>query len=261
MTDLISLDALDLALALALVGAAVALARWQRLGLALPLAIAASRTVLQLLVAGYLLAAVFALNQPLAVLGVLAIMTTLAAIAARNRISKRLPGLVLTLWGALLASSALTLSYTIAVILQPPSWYAPQYLIPLAGMVLGNAMNSATVTGERLASAITSSRLEIETHLSLGATPTQAIARYRREALRAGLLPLVNRMTVVGLVSLPGMLTGQVLSGTDPLDAALYQILIMFMVAFAELVAALLVARGVARQFFNARAQVCRDRY
>jgi len=260
MTELIRLNGFDLALALAFVGAAIALSRWQRLGLAAPLAIAAGRTVLQLLVAGYLLAAVFALNHPLAVLAVLGAMVAIAAIAARNRISKRLPGLLLTLSGALVASTALTVSYAIVAIIQPPTWYAPQYVIPLAGMVLGNAMNSATVTGERLASTIASSHLAIETHLSLGAAPMQAIASYRREAVRAGLLPLINRMTVVGLVTLPGMLTGQVLSGTDPLDAALYQILIMFMVAFAELVAVLLVAQGVGRQFFNERAQLCRDR-
>ncbi|NJL01982.1 MAG: iron export ABC transporter permease subunit FetB [Spirulinaceae cyanobacterium SM2_1_0] len=258
MTELIRLDLFDLALALVMVGVAIALSRWQRLDLAVPLAIAAGRTILQLLVAGYILAAVFALDQPLAVLAVLGVMLAIATAATRNRISKRLPGLPWTVAGALFTSTTLTVGYVIAVIVQPPTWYSPQYLIPLAGIVLGNAMNAATLTGERLASTITHSQREIETHLSLGATPVQAIASYRREAIRAGLLPLINRMTIVGLVSLPGMLTGQVLSGVDPLDAALYQILIMFMVAFAELVSVLLTARGVGRQFFNDRWQLCR---
>ncbi|MEM6256631.1 MAG: ABC transporter permease, partial [Cyanobacteria bacterium P01_D01_bin.156] len=94
------------------------------------------------------------------------------------------------------------------------------------------------------------------THLSLGATPDQAIASYRREAIKAGLIPTVNSMMVVGLVTLPGIITGQLLSGIDPLNAALYQMLIMFMLAFSTLVTALLVTHGIQRQFFNAAAQL-----
>ena len=110
--------------------------------------------------------------------------------------------------------------------------------------------------GERLVSIITSSRLEIETHLSLGATPKQAVAAYRKDAIRAGLIPILNQMMVVGVVTLPGMITGQLLSGIDPLNAASYQILIMFMLAFANLTTALLVTQGLIRQLFNAHSQL-----
>ncbi|NEO26914.1 MAG: iron export ABC transporter permease subunit FetB [Kamptonema sp. SIO4C4] len=158
-------------------------------------------------------------------------------------------------WLSLAGSTFLTLSYTILLIVQPPQWYSPQYLIPLTGMVLGNAMNAATLAGERLASTLRQSSLEVETHLSLGATPQQAIQTYRQASIRAGLIPLVNRMTVLGLVSLPGMLTGQVLSGVNPINASLYQILIMFMMAFAEMVTVLWVTQGVSQQFFNRHCQ------
>ena len=123
-------------------------------------------------------------------------------------------------------------------------------------MILGNAMNAAAISGERLASTLDRSAIEIETYLSLGATSQQAVVSYRKNAIRAGLIPLINRMMVVGLVTLPGAFTGQVLSGIDPINAASYQILIMFMVAFAELVAVLLVTRGVSRQFFNRYEQL-----
>lgn len=256
MGELISLDLFDLALALAMIGMAIALSRWQNLGLGGQLAIAAGRSLLQLLVAGYALAFIFALDNPLAVLIAVGVMITVAAIASKNRISKKINSLLPLMWGSLFASSALTLSYILIAIIQPPVWYAPQYLIPLAGMIIGNAMDTATIAGERLVSTINRSHLEIETHLSLGATPAQAVASYRKEAIRAGLIPLINRMMLMGLVTLPGLLTGQVLAGADPLNATLYQILIVFAIAFANFIAVILITQGLIRHFFNDKAQL-----
>ena len=256
MDSLIELDLTDLVWALGMMAIAIGLSSWQGLGLEMSLAIATGRTVIQLLGVGYILAVVFALNDPFAVLSVLLVMLTIATITARNRISKKIPQLLYVVFGAIFFSTALTLSYTNLLIIQPESWYEPQYLIPLAGIVLGNAMNGAAIAGERLVSTINSSRLEIETHLSLGATPQQAVATYRKDAIRAGLIPTLNQMMVVGVVTLPGIITGQLLSGIDPLNAASYQILIMFMLAFANLVTTVLVTQGLCRQFFNTQAQL-----
>lgn len=242
--------------ALGLMAIAVALSAWQRLGLEWNLTVATGRTVIQLTVVGYVLAAVFAFRDPWLVLAVLAVMLTIATIVARNRISKKIPQLLPLVAGSILAGTALTLVYTNLLILQPQVWYEPQYLIPLAGIVLGNAMNAAAISGERLVSAINSSQLEIETHLSLGATPQQAVSQYRKEAIQAGLIPTINTMMVVGLVTLPGIMTGQILAGADPLVATAYQMLIMFMLAFATLVTTLLVTWGICQKFFNQAAQL-----
>jgi putative ABC transport system permease protein len=128
-------------------------------------------------------------------------------------------------------------------------------------MVLGNSMNSASLAGERLSSLIQQNRREIETHLCLGATSKQAIAAYQRTAIQASLIPTLNQMMVVGIVSLPGMFTGQVLAGIDPLNAASYQILILFMIAFANLLTAILVTEGVYRHFFNAQMQLIQEEF
>lgn len=255
MPPLITLDWLDLALALVLIGITLALGAWQRLGLGTALAIATLRGIIQLLAAGAILDLVFALHQPWAVLGVTGVMLTIAAITARNRISPQ-KQLLPTVWLALCASTLLTLGYALWVVIQPPDWYSPQYLIPLAGMVLGNAMNAATLAGERLLTTIRHNPLDIATHLSLGAQPQEAIAAYRREAIRASLIPLINRMTVLGLVTLPGMFTGQILSGIAPLDAAGYQLLIFFMIAAAEALTAILVTLGIAHHLFTPQAQL-----
>jgi putative ABC transport system permease protein len=235
---------------------AIALSAWQRLGLAWNLAVATFRTILQLLFVGYLLGLVFAVRQPAIVLVIAAVMLGIAALTARNRISKTLPNLLPIVGGSIFVSTALTLAYVNLLVLRPVPWYEPQYLIPLVGIVAGYVMNAAAIAGERLVSTLKSSQLEIETHLSLGATPQQATSHYRKEAIRAGLIPTINAMMVVGLVTLPGIFTGQVLGGINPIDAALYQMLIMFVLAFATLITTLLMLQGVDRLFFNKNAQL-----
>ncbi len=247
---------LQLVWALGLMVLAIALSAWQRLGMEWNLVMATGRTVIQLLVVGYILAAVFEFKEPLVVLAVLVVMLVVAAIVARNRISQRIPAMLPLVGGSILIATALTLLYTTLFVFQPPAWYEPQYLIPLTGIVIGNAMNAAAIAGERLVSTINSSQLEIETHLSLGATPQKAVAQYRRDAIKAGLIPTINTMMVVGLVTLPGIMTGQLLSGVPPLVATAYQMVIMFMLAFATLVTTLLVSSGICRQHFNSAGQL-----
>ncbi|OUL19372.1 iron export ABC transporter permease subunit FetB [Nostoc sp. RF31YmG] len=256
MQELIKLDLADLAIAVGLMAIAVGLSAWEKLGLELNFLFATGRTILQLLVLGYVLDFIFAVDNVWAVLAILAIMLTITAIVARNRISQKLPRVLLWVWGSIFISTALTVLYSIFLIVQPERWYEPRYMIPLAGVVLGNAMNAAAIAGERLVNTINTSHLEIETHLSLGATPQQAISQYRTEAIRAGLIPTLNQMMLIGMVALPGITTGQLLAGAKPPDAVSYEILLLFMVAFANLLTTLLVTRGLCRQFFSSAAQL-----
>jgi putative ABC transport system permease protein len=258
MQGLIRLDLVDLGMAVGLMAIAIGLSAWERLGLELNLAIATGRTILQLLVLGYVLDFIFALDNPWAVLVILGVMLTITAIVARNRISQKIPYVLPLVWGAIFVSTALTVLYTIFLIIQPDRWYEPRYVIPLAGMVLGNAMNAATIAGERLVSSLNTFPIEIETHLSLGATPEQAISQYRREAIRSALLPTLNQMMLVGMVAIPGITTGQLLAGVNALDAVSYEILIIFMVAVANLLTTVLITKGLCQQFFNSAAQLVR---
>lgn len=256
MNGLIELDLLGMGFALALMLLAIGLSAWQRLGLEWNLAVATVRTIVQLLVVGYLLEIVFALRNPWAVLAILAAMVTIATVVARNRISRKLPYLLPIVGGSILISTLFTLTYVNLLVLRLDPWYEPQYLVPLAGILLGNAMNAAAIAGERLVNTLNNSRLEVETHLCLGATPRQATATYRREAIKAGLIPTLNSMMVVGIVTLPGIITGQILSGVNPLNAALYQMLIMFILAITTLITTILLIYGIDRQFFTQAAQL-----
>ncbi len=256
--NVIQLDITQLLIAAGLMLMAIALSAWEKLGLEWNLALATGRTIIQLLVVGYVLEIVFAFKNPWAVLTILVIMLTIATLVTRNRIGKKIPRSLPLVWGAIFVSTAITLSYTIFLVIRPEIWYEPKYIVPLAGIVLGNAMNSAAIAGERLVSTICSSYLEIETHLSLGATPQQSITQYRQEAIKAGLIPILNQMMVVGVVTLPGTITGQLLGDVSPLNAAAYQMLIMFMLAFTSLVATVILTHGLYRQFFNSAAQLLR---
>ncbi len=253
---MIQLTNIDLAIALGLIAIAIGLSAWQKLGLEWQLLIATVRTIVQLTLVGYILVIVFSTKQPWLVIAILTVMLTVASLVARNRISKKIPRLLPLVFVSILTSTTLSISYTNLLIIKSENWYEPQYLIPLVGIVLGNAMNTAAIAGERLVSTINSSPIEIETYLSLGATPQQAVVKYRKDAVRAALIPTLNSMMVIGIVTLPGIVTGQLLSGVNPLDAVAYQILIMFLLAFANLVTSLLVTYGLCRQFFNQEAQL-----
>ena len=113
-------------------------------------------------------------------------------------------------------------------------WYEPQYAIPILGMILGNTLTGVSLGIERMTEELTAGRGAVEMSLALGATRWEAAQGPARQAVRAGMIPTLNQMAVVGLVSLPGMMTGQVLAGQSPLQAVRYQIVIMFLIAAAS---------------------------
>jgi len=255
---LIELDTLDLILTLLLIVVALGISRWQQLGLEGQLFLSAGRAFIQLLAVGYILELVFTLKTVWGVFGVLLVMIIIATTVTQNRISQKLSRLFWLVGGSLLLTTALTLGYIMLLIVQPPTWYDPQYWIPLAGIIIGNAVNGGTIAGERLVNALETNRGEIETHLCLGASPQRAIALYRRQAIRAGILPNLNQMALVGVVTLPGILTGQLLGGVSPLNAISYQILVLFSLALANVITTSLITAGIYRQFFTPEAQLRR---
>ena len=121
------------------------------------------------------------------------------------------------------------LALTVIVGVEP--WYQPQYAIPMLGMMLGNTMNGITLGMDRLLQTAWDRRGVIEARLLLGQRWQRAVEDIRHDSMRTGMIPIINAMAAAGIVSLPGMMTGQILSGTPPLEAVKYQILIMFMIA------------------------------
>lgn len=229
---LITLSPFDLSLAAVLV-LLLALTSWRmNLGISRRISIAAVRTTVQLLLIGLVLKLLFANAHPLWVLLLATIMVSVAGweiLSRQERKLKTWPGLGIST-GSLLVSSFLVALLALGTIVQAQPWYHPQYAIPLLGMLLGNTMTGIALGMDRLVQASWQQREIIEQRLMLGETATRAISDIRRESTRAGMIPIINAMAAAGVVSLPGMMTGQILAGAPPVEAVKYQILIMFLV-------------------------------
>ncbi len=232
-----------------------------RLGMERSLLMASMRTILQLLLIGLVLDWVFRVERWYVVVGILAVMTLIAGVTAVQRNRRRYQGIwldtIISIWAS---SWAITAFALFAVMSGIDKWYQPQYAIPLMGMVLGNTLNGISVGLSTFTETTFTRHDEIDTLLALGATRWEACQAPMRHALRTGMTPIINSMMVVGVVSLPGMMTGQLLSGTAPEQAVKYQIVIMFLIASATALGTTGAVLLSFRRLFNAQHQFLRSR-
>ncbi|TCT19141.1 ABC transporter permease [Thiobaca trueperi] len=259
---LIHLGPWDLALASILVLLLAAMSWRLRLGIERRVLIAAARSTVQLMLVGLVLKVLFAQTSlPLIALMAL-VMLSAAGLEVMQRQKRRYRGP----WGYGIGAFSMFLSsftvtlLALTVIIGVDPWYQPQYLIPLLGMLLGNTMSGVAIALDSLTRQAWESRGRIEARLLAGGTWEEAIADIRREALRAGLIPIVNAMGTAGLVSLPGMMTGQILAGSPPLEAAKYQLLIMFLIASGTGLGSVAAVWIGSRRLFDERQRLRLDR-
>jgi len=252
----IQLSTFDLAMATILVLVAGLVSLALRLQLEKRLALAALRTVVQLLLIGYVLKAVFGWGSLLAVSILAAVMIVAASRAAVQRSNRSIPGVTWLAFGTLVIVGLVTTLTVTTLVISVTPWYQPRYFIPLLGMVLGNSLTGISLCLDTLLETLAERRAEVEMELSLGATRWEAARTPLREAVRRGMIPIINAMMVVGIVSLPGMMTGQILAGADPLAAVKYQVVIMFMIAAATSLGCIGTALLVYRRLFNEKHQL-----
>jgi putative ABC transport system permease protein len=233
-----------------------ALSLWLRLGLERSLIVASLRMTVQLLIVGFVLHWVFALGEWYLVLALGSLMTLVAGVSAVSRTKSRFPGVWLSSIVSVWSSSWLVTAIALLAIVRVEPWYRPQYALPLLGMVLGNTLSGISLGLDRFNSELESRRDEIETLLALGATRWEAALGSIQEAIRTGMIPTINAMLVTGLVSLPGMMTGQLLSGVDPIQAVKYQLVIMFVIAAGTSLGTVGIVLLSYRCRFNARHQL-----
>lgn len=231
--QLIALSAFDLALAASLVVLLALLGLKLQLGVSQQLLVAALRTTVQLLLIGIILKTLFE-NVNLIYMALISLlMILLAGREVMVRQTHRYKGV----WGFAMGTVSMFVStfvvtlLALTIVIQTDPWYTPQYAIPLLGMMLGNTMTGIALGLERLTQAAREQKHNIEAQLMLGRTASESIQVIRRQAMRYGMIPIINSMAAAGIVSLPGMMTGQILAGSPPLEAVKYQILIMFLIA------------------------------
>ncbi len=248
-----------LAALLIVINAAISLAL--RLRMEKSLLIASLRTVVQLILVGLVLEWVFRLDRWYVVMGLGCLMTLIAGLTAASRNERRYPGIWLNTIVSVWASAWIVTAFALFAVMQGiDKWYQPQYAIPLLGMVLGNTLNGISVGLNTFTEALVTRRDQVESLLALGATRWEAARGTAQHAIRTGMTPIINSMMVVGIVSLPGMMTGQLVSGMAPIQAVKYQIVIMFLIASATALGTVGVVMLSFLKLFNRDHQFLNDR-
>ncbi|MDB4896362.1 MAG: iron export transporter permease subunit FetB [Firmicutes bacterium] len=227
---------------------------WQKLDLERDLLIGSVRAAVQLIVVGYVLFWVFKVESWLAMIAMVAVMVIVATQNAAKR-GRGLPSIHWHVLVAIVASEVATMGLMLALRIIPPT---PRYVISISGMVIGSAMVVAGLLLNRLQSEMASRRGEVEVWLALGASPRQAAGDVLKSAVKASMIPSVDALKTVGLVQLPGMMTGQILAGASPIQAVHYQILIMYSLAASAAVCSITLGRLSLPLFFNRDAQLVR---
>ena len=260
--EVIDLAWWKLGLAALLILALAGVSLYARLGVTRSLLVAAARTGIQLALIGLVLEALFASAELywIALLSLVMLLVAGREVMARQK--RRLHGF----WafgvgtGSMFVSSFAVTILALTVIIGPSPWYTPQYAIPLLGMMLGNTMTGVSLALDRLNESVWRQRAVIENRLMLGQTWQQALEDIRRDAMRSGMMPSINAMAAAGIVSLPGMMTGQILAGSPPSVAVKYQILVMLIITVGTGFGALMAVSWGGRKLFDERQRLRLDR-
>jgi putative ABC transport system permease protein len=238
--------------ALALVGLAMGVSRWQKVGLEQAMLVAVIRAFGQLIAIGYALDFIFSRQGPFWILLVVGVMVIIAGYTAGQR-GKRVPRSLMVATGAISVGTVLTLGVLIGLNVFP---FEPRFIIPIAGMVVGNSMTVTGLVMARLHDDLKLQKAQLEAALALGATQRQAASRQLRRALTTGMTPIVDNTKTVGLISLPGAMTGMILAGASPLEAVQLQIIVMYMLVGAAAFSGLTAIFLTYRQFFTPAHQL-----
>lgn len=239
-------------LALSLVAVAVIVSRYQRLDLEKGIGTAVVRSLVQLTAIGYAIELIFGLESLGYVILLLAGMVAFAAWTSAGR-GEGVSGAFSISAVAIGVAAATTLGVLLALQIVPAT---ARYLIPLGGMVIGNSMNTASLTLGRIRDDVQAHRLEIEAALALGATSRQAVSPVLKTALKSAMTPLIDATKTTGIIFLPGTMAGMIIGGAEPLEAVRLQIVVLYMLLGSVSIAAILVGLLSYRSFFTPRHQL-----
>ena len=258
----ILLTPFDVAIAAVLIVLDGVLSLLLRLDLHTQLAWAAARLVVQLVLIGFVLRLVFAIASPLVTLAVILVMVSIAGREVAARPEQRLGrfGNYAVGASAVAIATFLTAILALTTAIRPQPWYDARYAIPLAGIILGSVLNGGSLALDSLLGGVVRERAAIEAQLALGVRFSHAMRGLIRASVRRALLPIINQMSAAGVVTLPGIMTGQILAGMDPMEAAKYQILLIFLLSGGSGLAAVAVVYLAAMRLTDDRQRLRIDR-
>ena len=252
MSPAIDVSLGQVAASLVLVAIAIAASRWRDAGLEQDIAVAVARSFVQLVAIGFVITVIFEQDDAGLVIALLAVMVIFGALTARRRAAK-----VPDAFWPLLAALALAAVTTLGLVLALGIFEAtPRYVVPVGGMVIGNAMTAAAVALNRLGDDVADRSNQIEASLALGATSTQAMSPLVRRSLRSGMITLIDSTKTTGLIFFPGTMVGLLLAGADPVDAVRLQLILLYTLLGSVAIAALTATTLARRNFFTPAHQL-----
>ncbi len=219
---------------------------------------ASLRMIVQLLFMGIWLTWVFNSENWILVAIVGLIMLTTAGYEVTKRQQYRFNKFNGLLIGflSLSVTSLVLLAGVLTFIIQPQPWYEPQYVIPLLGMLLGNSMTAVGLGLDSLTRNAVQLKAKIEAQLALGKTAKQSMQFIKQQSLHAAMIPVINMLVAAGIISLPGMMTGQILAGVEPIEAVKYQIMIMLLIVTSTGFGTLIAVELASRKLFDCRQRL-----
>ncbi len=257
MNGIIELELGRLIAAYLFVVVLIGIVRARRIPREREITVATLRMTVQLILMGYVLGVVFEQRSLWLTLAILVLMQTFAIFNIYGRVKEPLStSLKRIIALAMAGGTTVTLLFFIFVVIHVAPWYEPRYLVPIAGMLVGNSMTGVSLGVTRLVDGMKSRRDRVEAALMLGSTPRQASREIIDNAFDSAILPTINSMVGMGIVFLPGMMTGQILSGVSPTTAIQYQIAIMLGIMGAVSLTVVVFVQLGFRTFFTHRAQL-----
>ena len=219
--------------------------------------IASFRMTIQLVLVGYVLTYVFENPNPYITILILLIMETFAIFNIYSRVERKLSNSLKLIIGiSMLGGTLASILFFLFIVINIEPWFMPQYFIPISGMLIGNSMTGISLGAQGLITGINDNKERIENALMLGATPEKATKDIQNRSFYNAVLPTINSMIGMGIVFLPGMMTGQILAGAAPLTAIKYQIAIMMGILGSVTLTVYLMVKWGMKSFFNDRAQI-----
>ena len=225
---------------------------WQRLSLEKEIIISVIRAVIQLVIVGYILEYIFGYDSPIFTSLIVLFMIFNASFNAAKRGGFIKNGLVISFL-AITVGTSITLA---VLLLSKTIEYKPDQIIPISGMIVSNAMISLGLCYKQISSDFSNKRLEVETKLSMGADILMASKGIIQDSIKTGMIPTIDSAKTLGIVSLPGMMTGLILAGAPPIEAIKYQIIVTFMLLSTTTISSFIACYLSYRSFFNKSKQL-----
>lgn len=246
------MDIMSLIIASVLILIPIFISYKEHLGLEKEIIIAMGRAIIQLIIVGYILDIIFGVEKPIFTIGLVLIMI----INAANNTKKRGEGInnvVKISFISILVGATITMS---VLIFSGAIEFVPNEIIPVAGMIVSNSMIAIGLSYKNLINCFKNRRAEVEVKLSLGADVNEASKEMIRESIKMSMLPTIDSAKTLGIVALPGMMTGLILAGASPLTAIKFQIMVTFMILSSSSISTMMATYLCYKDFFNERKQL-----